>query len=158
MVAQRQISALKVGNFTRQTRKLCALQQAAEAGTLWTSSSLSAAWESLPAQPETGRMDVFQYIYRYVLSTQKFSVEDPGFGIRCLLIPGSGMGKKSRSWSGTSIPDHISESLETIFLVKILQFFLNLDARSGMEKIRTRDRTLGPETSAVPQTRQYFSP
>jgi hypothetical protein len=33
------------------------------------------------------------------------------------LDPGSGMGKKSRS--GMNIPDHISESLETIFSVKI---------------------------------------
>jgi hypothetical protein len=31
------------------------------------------------------------------------------------------MGKKSRS--GMNIPDHISESLETIFWVKILKFF-----------------------------------
>jgi hypothetical protein len=35
------------------------------------------------------------------------------------------MGKKSRSGSGSgmNIPDHISESLETIFGVKILEFF-----------------------------------
>ncbi len=55
MVAQRLIScavsALKVGNVTRQTRELCALQQAAVAETLGTSSNLSAAWESLPTQP-----------------------------------------------------------------------------------------------------------
>ncbi len=50
-VAQRQISALKVGNVARQTRKLCARQQAGVAETLWTSSNLSTAWESLPAQP-----------------------------------------------------------------------------------------------------------
>jgi hypothetical protein len=31
--------------------------------------------------------------------------------------------KKSRSRSGMNIPDHISESLETIFCVKILKFF-----------------------------------
>jgi hypothetical protein len=44
-----------------------------------------------------------------------------------------------------SIPDHNSESLETIFLVKILKFFgadpepgifSTLDPRSGMEKFR----------------------
>jgi hypothetical protein len=34
---------------------------------------------------------------------------------------------------------HISESLETIFWVKILKFF-DADPGSGMEKIRTRDR------------------
>jgi hypothetical protein len=33
------------------------------------------------------------------------------------------MGKKSGSGSGMSNPDHISESLETIFWVKILKFF-----------------------------------
>jgi hypothetical protein len=32
--------------------------------------------------------------------------------------------KKSRSRSEMNIPDHISESLETIFCVKILKFFL----------------------------------
>jgi hypothetical protein len=35
-------------------------------------------------------------------------------------------------------PDHISESLETIFWIKILTF-LNADQGSGMEKIRIRD-------------------
>jgi hypothetical protein len=35
-------------------------------------------------------------------------------------------------------PDHNSESLETIFWVKILQFF-DADPGSGMKKIRTRD-------------------
>jgi hypothetical protein len=35
-----------------------------------------------------------------------------------------------------NIPDHISESLEKFFWVKILKFF---DAVSGMEKIRIRD-------------------
>jgi hypothetical protein len=33
------------------------------------------------------------------------------------------MGKKSRSGSGMKIPDHISESLETIFWVKVPKFF-----------------------------------
>ncbi len=59
--------------------------------------------------------------------------------------PGSGMGKKSRSGSTMNILDHISESLETIFWIKILKFFDadadpgsdNLfDPGSGMEKIR----------------------
>jgi hypothetical protein len=35
-------------------------------------------------------------------------------------------------------PDHISESLETIFCVKILKFF-DIDPGSGMEKILIRD-------------------
>jgi hypothetical protein len=52
-----------------------------------------------------------------------FSVADPGSG--AVLTPGSRMGNKSRSGSGMNITDHISESLETIFLggVKILEFF-----------------------------------
>jgi hypothetical protein len=33
------------------------------------------------------------------------------------------MGKKSESGSGMNNPDHISESLETIFWVKILKFY-----------------------------------
>ncbi len=37
----------------------------------------------------------------------------PGSGA---LIPGSGMGKKPGSKSEMNNPDHISESLETIFL------------------------------------------
>jgi hypothetical protein len=64
------------------------------------------------------------------------------------------MDKKPRSGSGTNIPDHISESLETRFFGKIpvrypvLKFFdtdadpgifLSLDPGSGMEKIRIRD-------------------
>jgi hypothetical protein len=59
------------------------------------------------------------------------------------------MGKKSRFGSGMNIPDHISESLETIFWAKILEFFdtdadpgifLTLDPGSRMEKNRTRGR------------------
>ncbi len=51
------------------------------------------------------------------------------------LDPGSGMGKKSWSGSGIYSPDHISESLETVFWVKILKFF-EADPGSGMEKIQ----------------------
>jgi hypothetical protein len=51
------------------------------------------------------------------------------------------MGKKSGS--GMSSPDHISESLETIFWVKIVKFFYAdpgwIKFGSGMEKIRIRD-------------------
>jgi hypothetical protein len=55
------------------------------------------------------------------------------------------MGRKSGTGSGMNIPDHISESLETIFWVKILKFFnadpgwKNSDPGSGMGKIRIRD-------------------
>jgi hypothetical protein len=46
------------------------------------------------------------------------------------------MGKKSRSGSGINIPDHISESFETIFWVKILKFF-DVDPNPGI--FLTRD-------------------
>jgi hypothetical protein len=80
----------------------------------------------------------------------RIRIRDPGSGIRCLfdpwirdpgcvksqdLDPGYG--------SGMENPDHISESLETIFWVKILKFFdadpesriwdgKNLDPGSGI--------------------------
>jgi hypothetical protein len=48
-------------------------------------------------------------------------IRDPGSD--AFLTPGSGMGKKSKSGSGMNIPDHISESLASIFGLKILKFF-----------------------------------
>ncbi len=62
---------------------------------------------------------------------------DPGSG--ACLASGSGMGKKSGSGSRMNNPDHISESLETIFWVKILIFF-DVDPGSVIEKIRIRDK------------------
>jgi hypothetical protein len=53
------------------------------------------------------------------------------------ILIGSGMGKKSGSGSGMNNPDHISESLETVFLVKILKFF-DADPGLGIEKILIR--------------------
>jgi hypothetical protein len=51
------------------------------------------------------------------------------------------MGKKSGSGSGMNNPDHISESLETIFWIKILTFFdMDPDPEffdPGWKKIRT---------------------
>jgi hypothetical protein len=38
--------------------------------------------------------------------------------------PGTGIGKKSGSESGKNNPDHISESLESIFWVKILKLLM----------------------------------
>jgi hypothetical protein len=61
------------------------------------------------------------------------------------LTPRSGMGTKSGSGSGMNNPDHISESLETIFLVKTLKFF-DADPGSGLEKIRIRDKHTGSVT------------
>jgi hypothetical protein len=53
-------------------------------------------------------------------------IRDPGW----VLSPDPG--------SGMNNPDHMSESLETIFWVKILKFF-DADPGSGMEKIQIRD-------------------
>ncbi len=57
-----------------------------------------------------------------------------GSGIRCFLNPVSGMGIKSGSGSSINNQDHISESLETNFWVKILKFFI-ADPGSGMENL-----------------------
>ncbi len=55
---------------------------------------------------------------------------------------GSGMGKNldpdPESGSGMNNPDHISESLETLFWVKLLKFF-DAGQGSGMKEIRIRD-------------------
>jgi hypothetical protein len=48
------------------------------------------------------------------------------------------MGKKSGTGSGMNNPNHIFESLETIFWIKILNFF-DADPGSRMEEIRIRD-------------------
>jgi hypothetical protein len=72
--------------------------------------------------------------YSDLLTAQPVSVQvhflqccGSGSGIRCLFFlprdPESGMGKKSGSGSEMNNPDHISESLETIFGIKILKFF-----------------------------------
>jgi hypothetical protein len=60
------------------------------------------------------------------------------------------MGKKSRSGSGKSIPDHISESLETLFWVKKLKFFYK-DRDPGLKKFTyaIRDKHPGSATMKV---------
>jgi hypothetical protein len=68
---------------------------------------------------------------------------------------GSGIDPDPESVSGMNIPDNNSESLETIFGVKILKFF-DADADSGSgnlfnpgygnEKIRIRDKHPGSAT------------
>ncbi len=45
--------------------------------------------------------------------------------------PGSGMGKKLGSGSGMNSPDHIPESLETIFWVKILSLMRIWDGKNS---------------------------
>ena len=70
------------------------------------------------------------------------SVADPNQGTGACFTPGSTMSKKS---TGMNIPDHISESLETIFCLKT--YFLTLDPagiRDG--KIRIRNNYPGSAT------------
>ncbi len=98
------------------------------------------------------------------------SVADPGSRIQCLfdpLDPGSGMGKNSGSGSGMLNPDHNSESLETIFLVKILKFFyadpgsgIFLTLNPGWENFGSviRDKHPAPGSATLlPGLRSYFS-
>jgi hypothetical protein len=73
-------------------------------------------------------------------------VSDPESG-RCFLTQGSGMGMKSGFGIRIRVPDHIYESLETMFWVKILKFLerirdlgwkkFGFENRGGMEKIRS---------------------
>jgi hypothetical protein len=71
------------------------------------------------------------------------SVADPDPGSGAFLTPESRTVKNLGSGSGMNNPDHISESLETIFWVKIVKFFYAdpgwIKFGSGMEKIRIRD-------------------
>ncbi len=58
---------------------------------------------------------------------------DPGSGAFLILTPGSGIGKKSGSGSGMNNPNLISESLETIFWVKILKSWMRIRARKNTD-------------------------
>jgi hypothetical protein len=91
-------------------------------------------------------------VHKYIIY-QAIPTEDPTISVADT-DPGSGdfLNPGSRSGSGMNIPDHISESLETIFGLKLLNFFnadsdpefgifLNLDLGSGIRngKIRIQD-------------------
>jgi len=96
-------------------------------------------------------------------ATHVFSVaiSDAGSGIRCLFDPWIWeKKKKSRSGSGMKIPDHISESLETILCVKILKFFdadadpdpgifLTLDPGSRIKKFGSEIRDKHPGSTTL---------
>ncbi len=86
------------------------------------------------------------------------SPPDSGFAITSVADPDPGSGaffdpwirdpgwvKKSRSGSWMSIPDHISESLETIFGLKILIFFMRIQIWDP-ELFLTLDPDLGHGT------------
>ncbi len=75
------------------------------------------------------------------MNTEFSSVADPGSGAFLTPDPGSGMGKKSESGSGMNKPNHISESLETIFWVEILKLY-DADPESGMKTLEfSKDET-----------------
>jgi hypothetical protein len=86
-----------------------------------------------------------------ILSLGSVANLDPGSG--SFLTPGSGMEKKSGSGSGMNNPDHISESLETIFWVKYLNSLLRIrdgkksDPGSWMEKIGSGIRDKHPRSA-----------
>jgi hypothetical protein len=68
--------------------------------------------------PHLGGGIVYQCIrinIRTIGKTIYSSVADPDPRSGTFLTPGSGIGKKSRYGSGMNIPDHISESLDSIF-------------------------------------------
>ncbi len=74
-------------------------------------------WQNPRYAPATGYFRYKHFIHFTVIPTQCC-----GSGFGAFLTPGSGMGKKSGSGSTMNNPDHISESLKTIFWVKILKF------------------------------------
>ncbi len=79
--------------------------------------------------------EVYKIILLFPKKAIYFKVADPdrGSGIWCLFDPGirdPGWVEKSRSESVMNIPDHISESLETVFGLKILKF-LDADPDPG---------------------------
>jgi hypothetical protein len=79
---------------------------------------------------ELRRCDIGEFLLIIKCCGTGSGIQDPGSG--AFLIPGSGMGKKSGSGSGMNNPDHISDSLETIFWVKILNSLMRIrDGKSS---------------------------
>jgi hypothetical protein len=74
--------------------------------------------------PKKGKLDVGRLVCS-LRNINGFSraLDVPHKGLTLCCGSGSGMGNKSGSGSGMNKPDHISESLEIIFWVKILKFF-----------------------------------
>jgi hypothetical protein len=85
----------------------------------------------MPAEGQTGD----HFLKR---QTKFCSVADPDPGSGAFLTQGSGsaMNKNPEPGSGMNIPDHISESLETIFGLKLLEFF---DAYPGSRTEKNSD-------------------
>jgi hypothetical protein len=76
------------------------------------------------------------------------SVEDPNPGSGAFLTFGSGIRNGKNPDSGMNISDHISESLETIFWVKI--FYVDPEPESGMEKFGSGNRNKHLRSATLP--------
>ncbi len=84
------------------------------------------------------KMDIkrFQKFNKRFIFRKTLSIADPDPGSGALLTLGSGIRKGKKSGFGMNIPDHFSESLETVFRVintKILWY--GSDPGSEMEKL-----------------------
>jgi hypothetical protein len=83
--------------------------------------------------PNQDPSDFLKLFWNLTTFLHDVRVADPDPGSGALLTPGSGMGKKSRSGSENEHAGSSSESLETNFLVKILDadpgsgIFMTLD-------------------------------
>jgi hypothetical protein len=104
------------------------------------------------------------HFYKSGFVSRRVADPDRGSGIRCLFDPwirDPGWAKHQDpdpgSETGMNNPDHISESLETIFWVKILKFFY-ADPESGMEKIQIRDQKNSDPGSGIniPDPHHWF--
>jgi hypothetical protein len=80
------------------------------------------------------------------------SVADQGSGIRCLFEPWIDKSQDPDPGSGMNNPDHISQSLETTFGVKILKFF-NADPGSGIEKFGSGMEIVDPGSGLTSRIR-----
>jgi hypothetical protein len=67
-------------------------------------------------------MSVYLFL-SYLFLHPVLRIRDPVLFDPWIRDPESGMSKKPGSGSRMNIPNHISESLETVFWVKILKFF-----------------------------------
>jgi hypothetical protein len=78
-------------------------------------------------------------------------------GSGAFLTPGSGKGKKSGSGSRLNNPEHIYDSLETTFWVKILKFFDAdpgwTNSYPGWKKFGSRIRDKHPGSATLIRTR-----
>jgi hypothetical protein len=112
-------------------------------------SILSVGWYLYQSSPNSSPVFLLASGVERSFCSPIISVADPDPGSGTFLTPGSGMGKKSRSGSGMDIQDHISESLKTIFWVKILNFF-DADPESFWPWIQDGNSDKRPRSATLP--------